>query len=94
MSEPKRLFKKQQKPEWCPFTDCIFVVNTQDAACIGKLPTPEPHLDDFNTHRLCLHAREDEDWHFNIQINKSDAWNLRRILDRAFCVPPEVDTDG
>ena len=76
--------KKQAKPEWCPFPACEFLVNTQEAACIGRLPIPEAHLNDFNTHRFCIHSPEDENWHFNIQINRTDAWNFRRILNAVF----------
>lgn len=68
----------------CPCVKCGFIIQSQDAICIGQLSAPEPHLGDFNTHRLCLHARADEDWHFKIQINRTDAWNLRRLLNEVF----------
>lgn len=49
--------------------------------CVGTLPQPEPHDGDFNTHRFCLHgAKDDGEWTFDLQVNRSDVWNIKRIL--------------
>lgn len=75
------------RPDRCAYPiTCQMVVQTQDAMCIGNLYVPEAHENDFNTHRLCFFnsSPKDEEWSFHIQINKTDAWNLRRILDAVF----------
>jgi hypothetical protein len=70
-----------QRPEWCPHQNCQYRLQTQDAACVGELPVPDPHGPDFNTHRLCLRGAEDDgQWAFSMTINGSDAWNLGRLL--------------
>ena len=73
-----------KRPEWCPHKNCGFRVNSQDKVCIGKLLEPEPHDDDFNTHRFCLDTRETGHGIFDLQINQSDAWNMRRLLNIVF----------
>lgn len=76
-------FWKQERPTWCPHQACQFVMRTQDSACVGQLPQPEPHGEDTNTHRLCLHgAKDDGEWNFDLQINATDAWHLGRLLNR------------
>lgn len=73
--------QKIPRPVWCPHADCGFLWQTHDSACVGKLPSPDPHDGDFNTHRLCLHgARDDGEWTFDFKVNKSDAWHLSRLL--------------
>ena len=72
---------KQERPAWCPHSDCQFHMRTQDSACAGKLPIPVDHDGIENTHRLCLHgAKDDGEWTFDLQINRGDAWNLNRVL--------------
>ena len=74
---------KQERPAWCPHQTCGFVMRTQDSACVGCLPSPEPHGEAINTNRLCLHgAKDDGEWTFDLKINATDAWNLGRLLDR------------
>jgi len=71
-----------KRPEWCPHTDCIFRAQTQDVCCVGLLPQPDPHDGDFNTHRLCLHgAKDDGEWTFDLKVNRSDAYNIKRMLE-------------
>jgi hypothetical protein len=70
------------RPNWCPHSDCSFLCQTQDAACVGRLPGAESHDGDVNTHRLCLHgAPDDGSWAFELKLNRSDAWHLKRMLD-------------
>ena len=70
-----------ERPAWCPHTDCQFKCHSQEAFCVGTLPEPDPHDGDFNTHRMCLHgAKDDGEWTFDLKVNRSDAWNITRML--------------
>lgn len=69
-----------ERPDWCPHDSCIFQVQSQGKMCRGKLPSPEPHDNDFNTHRLCIDTRETGHGIFDLQVNKTDLWNLNRII--------------
>ncbi len=68
---------KQERPSWCPHSDCGFRMRVQDAICGGYLPKPEPHLDDFNDMRLCFNA---DGGPFDLQVNKSDLYHIGRVL--------------
>lgn len=73
---------KQEKPAWCPHSHhCIFLMRVQDSLCAGKLPKPLPHDGDFNTHRICLTGALPNDEVFDLQVNKSDVYHFRRILN-------------
>jgi hypothetical protein len=76
----------QERPPWCPHPTCQFVgTQAQGSLCIGELPTPEPHDGDVNTHRWCIHgAKDDGEWTFDLQINQTDVWWMRRLFDRVF----------
>ena len=67
----------QERPAWCPHQDCVFSRRSQDALCGGRLPKPEPHEGDENTHRLCIKTGEV----FDLQVNKADLGYFRWILD-------------
>jgi hypothetical protein len=71
-----------KRPDWCINSDCLFDIQSQDKMCIGKLPKPEPHDNDFNTHRLCIDTRETGHGIFDLQINWTDCWGLIRLLNR------------
>lgn len=74
---------KQERPPWCPSPACQFLLHTQQAACVGRLPQPVEHDGDFNTHRLCIHGADDDgNWLSPLMINSSDAYNLTRLLTR------------
>lgn len=76
---------QQERPSWCPHSDCGFLVRSQDAICIGKLPTAQMHDGIENTHRLCQRgAPDDGEWLHKVEWNKGDAWNLWRCLNAAF----------
>lgn len=77
MSKENRIIR----PDWCPHNDCVFQIHTQNSMCRGKLPKPEPHDDDFNTHRLCIDTRETGYGIFDLKVNKTDLWNLKRIIE-------------
>lgn len=72
---------KNERPDWCPCPDCIFKMNSQNLICTGKLPKPEPHGDDENTHRFCLNEREFGKGIHDLQINRTDAWMFKRHMD-------------
>ena len=75
----------QRRPAWCPHPDCEFVVvKCLHGMCGGKLPEPVPHDDDFNTHRICLRGAGENDQPFDLQINRTDAWWFRELLDALF----------
>jgi len=40
--------------------------------CAGRLRKPEPHDNDFNTHRLCINTTETGHGIVDLQINKGD----------------------
>jgi len=69
---------KQERPEWCPYHDCIFKRKTQDAICGGELPKPEAHDGDVNTHLFCINAEGKVD---PLQVNKRDLAYFRWIFD-------------
>jgi hypothetical protein len=77
---------KQQRPEWCPHPDCAYRASSQGCICVGELPAPADHNGTENTHRLCIVQSDvgDDEWLFKLEINKSDAWGIKRILDRVF----------
>lgn len=72
---------KQERPGWCPHPACRFKARSQDAICVGSLPSPEPHEDDENDSRLCMRNQADGGEVDDFQINRSDAFHLRRMLN-------------
>ena len=69
------------RPEWCPHKECIYKGSSQNKMCIGKLSKSVPHDNDENTHRMCLDTRETGHGIFDLQINWTDAWGMRRLLN-------------
>jgi len=72
---------KQEKPSWCQHPECIFLRQIQNLLCAGQLPKPMPHDDDFNTHRICFTEGGADDEVFDLQVNKSDLYHFRRVLN-------------
>ncbi len=72
---------KNKRPNWCPHQDCIFKMSSQNLICTGKLPKPESHGIDENTHRQCLDERGFNKGIHDLQINKTDAWIFKRHMD-------------
>lgn len=77
-----------KRPSWCPHADCQFILNTQETACVGRLPEPTDHGDAraVNDGRFCMldqDSNEVIDW----QVNRGDLWNLRRLF--AALYPPK-----
>ena len=68
---------KQEKPEWCPHSDCAFRRRVQDSICGGVLPEPESHGEDYNTHRICIKT----DSVFDLQVNNTDLEWFRWVFD-------------
>lgn len=69
------------RPEWCPHSSCQYLVSTCNQLCVGRLPEPLPHYDDFNTHRMCQRgAKDDGEWMHVIEINHSDCYHINRML--------------
>ena len=70
------------RPEWCPHPTCTPQMVTQDCACGGVLPESEPHGPGTNEYRLCLRnsLETDDPWTFDLQVNDSDLFGLRRIF--------------
>lgn len=69
------------RPKWCPHPDCKFKIQSQSKMCVGELPELVEHDGDYNTHRLCIDTRETGDGIFDLQINHSDSYNLKRLLN-------------
>jgi hypothetical protein len=49
--------------------------------CCGKLPAPSEHDGDYNTHRICIDTRETGHGIFDLQVNRTDAWHLKNIME-------------
>lgn len=77
-----------ERPDWCPHKDCIFKSNRQNLMCVGKLPEPIKHNGTNNTHRLCFDERETGHGIHDLQMNWTDAWLLKQLLD--FMKPPTL----
>lgn len=75
-------FKSKIRPSWCPHPDCQFVLNSQEMACVGRLPAPQLHDGVTNDGRVCLRAGGTID----LQVNRGDLWNLKRLFDALY--PP------
>jgi len=72
---------KQERPSWCPHTNCIFGRRAMDDICGGELPVPIPHDGVDNTHRLCMNGLADDGGVFDLRVNSTDLDWLRWILD-------------
>lgn len=72
---------KQERPEWCPHSDCGFVRRAQDALCCGNLPKAEPHGEGFNIYRWCLNGADKGGDPFDLQINRTDIFWFRKMFN-------------
>lgn len=73
---------EQKRPDWCLHSDCEYVASAQAMICKGKLTKPMPHGESFNTHRFCLNTKETRQRVFDLQINKTDIYQICRILQK------------
>jgi len=65
----------QERPGWCPHTDCRFK-RLSDNACVGHLP--EPSIE----HRICFAGvLPDPDEVFELMVDDSDLRDLRWLLE-------------
>ncbi len=71
-------FRSHERPAWCPHPNCLFVLNTQELACVGRLPEPVEHDGGLNDGRFCMKL---DDEIMDIQVNRGDLWNLRRLFE-------------
>ena len=48
----------QERPDWCPHRDCLFIRCAQGLFCGGELPNPTTHTVNgytgINTHQFCM----------------------------------------
>ncbi len=73
-----------KRPLDCPHQKCLFIMQTQEALCAGKLLEPVPHDGDVNTHRICflgLDCPSSDISVVDLQVNTGDLYHLRRILN-------------
>lgn len=84
------MFKSKERPEWCPHGDCQFVLNTQELACVGRLPKPIDHDGVPNDGRFCIKAGDV----FDLQVNQGDLWNLRRLFGALYVPSLESDKES
>ena len=84
---------KNERPDWCPYPNCIFKMNTQNLICTGKLTVPESHDSDENTHRLCFNERETGHGIHDLQINRTDAWFIKRHVELVINSPKKIRND-
>lgn len=71
----------KSRPAWCPHPDCQFVLNTQEVACVGRLPEPADHGEAtaVNDGRFCMRDQDSGDV-IDWQVNRGDLWSLRRLF--------------
>lgn len=81
---------KQERPSWCPHTDCNHRRRAMDNACVGALPEPAPHDGDVNHYRLCLCGVLPDDEVFDLQVNDSDLHWLRWLFSALHEDPEKV----
>ena len=81
-------FASHERPAWCPHTDCQFVLNTQELACVGRLPEPVDHDGVSNDSRFCIKAGDV----FDLQVNRGDLWGLGRLFKALY--PPANHVKG
>ena len=79
-------FASHERPAWCPHTDCRFVLNTQELACVGRLPEPVDHAGVPNDGRFCIKAGDV----FDLQVNRGDLWGLGRLFKALYPSPNYV----
>ena len=72
------------RPVWCPHPACKYVVSFQEKMCAGELTEPEPHGNDYNTHRMCIDTRETGHGIFDLQINSTDKYYFVRLFASMF----------
>ena len=72
---------KQERPTWCPHTDCLFRRRVTDDLCGGQLPEPVPHDETPNTHRVCFNGVAENGGVLDLQVNGSDLEWMRWVLD-------------
>ena len=74
---------RQERPSWCPYGTCGFLMRVQDSICCGRLPENLEHDGDLNTHRICFRgASDDGEWNFSLEVNRGDAFHLKRVCDK------------
>jgi len=79
---------KQERPMWCPNTECLFRMRSQDSLCVGELPVPLQHDGIDNTHRLCQRGAADDGlWLHVVELNQE----FRKCPNRRF---KRMSTDG
>lgn len=78
---------KQERPSWCPHTDCVFRRRVLDSACAGVLPEIADETDEAGRHindsRICLnetHSADDAKV-FDLKVNETDLDWLRWLFD-------------
>ncbi len=72
---------KQERQPWCSHQDCIFRRVALDNACVGALPEPVPHDNDFNHYRICLNRVLPNNEVFDLQVNNTDLDWFRWLFD-------------
>ena len=71
----------QERPTWCPHTDCIFKRRAMDNICGGELPEKQPHDGGFNDYRFCLNGAAENGGVFDLMVNDTDLGWFRWIFD-------------
>lgn len=81
MAELNRI-AAEGRPIWCPHPSCTPVRSAQGSVCGGRLPAPESHGQDFNTHRLCIRTQPGDLGSdvFDLQVNATDLWWLGEMI--------------
>jgi hypothetical protein len=72
---------KNERPAWCLHQDCRYRLRAQDAACVGYLPEPAPHDEDFNIYRICLCGVLPDGKVFDLQFNDTDIYHFKRLFE-------------
>ncbi len=73
---------KQERPAWCPKSNCNFRRRVMDSLCGGSLEYPIPHAGDVNIFRVCFNDDETPAVPaLPIMFNATDLNWLRWIFD-------------
>jgi hypothetical protein len=49
---------EQDRLEYCSHPDCTPLESWDNRSCLGRMPKPVQHLEQYNSHRLCLETEE------------------------------------
>lgn len=72
-----------QRPTWCPHSDCVVLRAMQNLMCAGRRAKPGDHgqFKGVNTHRFCLRDVLPGEAIFDLSVNTGDLWWFQKLFD-------------